>query len=1289
MKRLIFVLTLLVCGSWSAGAWAQKPKIDKMTFRINGKTVTCTIGNAQVSMTLVFNTSMKKRVPTINFGLNAPFTLSVPLYDTTWADDKTFFANFDVNGDVPSTADGLYKFLVSGLQSTGNVTMDSTLSDTLKNSVGDASTLYISRQSKLTANANQLDYGVIKAGTFLDKTLTLTNVTCADINLTRFTLSDPFVILNPPLGSNLAAAANLTLNLRFNPAIRKTYAGTIKINYISNQLPDSLIVPLAGVARGAEIVLVTVPTLNFGTIFVGDSASQTLRLTNRQATEAALSDTLKITSITPNPPAGYFVTPSDLVVAPGDSKNVALKFKPPQERVYNGSLDFVTNDLTKPAGKISLALAGVGKEKTPPPKIDTLLVTWPGGRAGYTNGDFLTICLNVNISEVLEARWKFSPLALPPTTAADTALGGSARFSIVNGKPCFNIPLRNVLPAGRWNFYVWLENRNGVSGYRNANYSQIYYDATAPIFTSLPRVTTAWSGGFAGYTNTNSLTLCWETNDPSGITDVRWKFSKTRLAPTSAADTTSTQKISSNCVTIPLQGRLTDGRWYCYLWLTDGSGNSGFQNAYETVFTYDRTAPLTPNAPLTRNILRSAWFNTRRNPLALNFALSNGNRDAARVRWKFKTRPLATTTPDGESLLSRTGNNAGFSLIFNSANLCGEDSLYYWLADSAGNAIATNSAVTGYKFDMCPPVITRLRASEPLANKRTAFSDTVRIFDHLKVVWDSVTYRFGGARANEPPRRLQRVVNNKNLFIVDIPADGVTLRGVEYKVFAKDSLNNPNGVGPGTYIESSRCSDDEAFWQAVRVRTGADGEFRIDKDGNAVPQPFGSDQSNYALFSVPFELDKNTPKEVLEDDLGAYDRTKWRFYEYRPEMSPNGLIEYNSAAPTISLFVPGRAFFMIVSDQNKVIDSGAGKTVATAKKYVIELKKGWNLFGNPFYFPIRRESLTLINSSIPQDSTRLSIRSYERGWNIDDTIEPWKGYAIYVEPRRLNDKIQLVVCPVASTPRAGKNFAPALTSAKEWTIQIAAQAGAALDTANWFGARSTAAEEYDDFDLLEPPVIGEYVSVFVANENWPLHPMKYTADFRPTGQETYVWPLQIKSNRVQGEVLLQFNGVQNLPAEYEAYLVDAAYGVARNLKHNSAYRVVTGANGVAKTLKLLVGKPETLSKHSGGIALVPTAFELSQNFPNPFAARQAQAVTAIRYALPQAATVTVEMYNMLGQKVRTLVNRQYQNADYYLATWDGRNEIGKEVTSGVYIYRLLAESGAEKFASTKKLLLVK
>jgi len=1292
MKRLLILVALIAVSGWNAPTWAQKPTIKEMTFRVDGKTVTCVTGEVRVSVTLVFDIAMRDTIPVIKFGLASPYPTPVPYITKTWLDDKkTFVASFDINNTVPPTVDGLYKFFIRKAYGTTGDTLMPVVSDALINAANQPAALHISRAGRLTASANKIDFSAIKAGASFDKTLTVKNVTCADIFITRFTLSDPFVLLEAPIGAKISADASLTLKLQLSSTARKTHAGTIKINFTSNQQQDSLLVQLAGVTRGPEMVFVPAPSLNFGGIVVGDSAAKTFRLTNREAADETLTDTLKIFSVALNPAIGYTLSSLGSFIAPGDTKTVSIKFKPVEGKAYNSSLDFTTNDLIKPLGKISFPVTGAGQLKTPPPKVDTLLVTWPGGRAGYTNTDFLTICLNVNVTEVQDARWKFTFLPAPPASPNDTT--GTARFSVLNGKPCFKIPLKNVLSAGRWNCYVWLQGKNGVSGYQAPNYSQLYYDVAAPVFTKVPSVTVGWTGGFTGYTNADNLTVCWEASDSSGVSEVRWKFTTTRVKPQSPDDTTKfggvLRQSGVKCATIPLKLKgLTEGRWYCYLWLIDGSGNSSYLNAYETPLVYDLTAPAAPGEPLTRSIPRNDWFSTRRNPLTLTLGLGEGRRDAVRVRWKFQTKPQVATLQDGESALLRTNNNVSFSVYFNSPGLCGEDSLFYWLADSAGNANPVNHSFAGYKFDICPPVITRLRSGEPTAVKRTAFSDTVKIFDHTKVVWDSVLYRFGGARANEPPRRLRRVPNTKDLFVMDIPADGVTTRGLEYKVFARDSLNNPQGVGP-LVNGASVCDDHENnSWQPVRVRTGADGEFRIDKDGNPVAQPSGQDQSSYALYSVPFELDKNAPKEVLEDDLGAYDRTKWRLFEYRPDMA-NGWVEYNSTAPTISPFMPGRAFFMIVADADKVIDSGAGKTVSTGKKHAIELKKGWNLFSNPFNFPVSRENLTLVNSSIPQDSTRLSIRSYERGWNIDNTIEPWKGYAIYVEPKRANEKIQLLVCPIATTPRLGKNSAPAVTSEKDWTIQIAATAGAAMDTINWVGARSAAAEEYDDFDLVEPPVIGEYVSVYVPNLDWPLHPMRYTADFRPANQEVYEWPLQVNSNSSSGEVVLEFKGLANLPNDYDAYLVDEAYGMARNLKRNPSYRIVASAAGVDKSLKLLVGKPEALRKLSGGLTLVPKAFELSQNFPNPFAAKQAQAFTAIRYALPKSATVTVEVYNMLGQKVRTLVNRQIQAADYYLATWNGRDEAGKEVSSGIYVYRILAESEGERFASTKKLLLVK
>jgi len=93
----------------------------------------------------------------------------------------------------------------------------------------------------------------------------------------------------------------------------------------------------------------------------------------------------------------------------------------------------------------------------------------------------------------------------------------------------------------------------------------------------------------------------------------------------------------------------------------------------------------------------------------------------------------------------------------------------------------------------------------------------------------------------------------------------------------------------------------------------------------------------------------------------------------------------------------------------------------------------------------------------------------------------------------------------------------------------------------------------------------------------------------------------------------------------------------------------------------------------------PRSFGLAQNYPNPF-----NPVTTIRYEIPKPARVTLEVYNLLGQKIRTLVDA-YRSAGSYTATWDGRDEDGKEIASGVYFYRL----SAGEFTAIRKMIFVR
>ena len=94
---------------------------------------------------------------------------------------------------------------------------------------------------------------------------------------------------------------------------------------------------------------------------------------------------------------------------------------------------------------------------------------------------------------------------------------------------------------------------------------------------------------------------------------------------------------------------------------------------------------------------------------------------------------------------------------------------------------------------------------------------------------------------------------------------------------------------------------------------------------------------------------------------------------------------------------------------------------------------------------------------------------------------------------------------------------------------------------------------------------------------------------------------------------------------------------------------------------------------------LPTEFALHNNYPNPF-----NPVTNILYDIAEVSDVTLEIYNVMGQRVRTLVNGSHEPGRYQI-TWNATNDFGQGLSSGMYIYRIQAGD----FVSVKKLVLMK
>ena len=138
-------------------------------------------------------------------------------------------------------------------------------------------------------------------------------------------------------------------------------------------------------------------------------------------------------------------------------------------------------------------------------------------------------------------------------------------------------------------------------------------------------------------------------------------------------------------------------------------------------------------------------------------------------------------------------------------------------------------------------------------------------------------------------------------------------------------------------------------------------------------------------------------------------------------------------------------------------------------------------------------------------------------------------------------------------------------------------------------------------------------------------------------------------------------------------------GYQLSLKYNiNDQFVIIGSD---QTIELAPGQ-YTISLHrteNSPEAAVPSDYYLSSNYPNPF-----NPVTSLSFGLPTAGHVRLQIYNVLGQQVKTLIDEPME-IGHHEVTWNGRDGSGKAVSSGVYFYRL--ESG--QFGQTRKMMLVK
>jgi hypothetical protein len=152
----------------------------------------------------------------------------------------------------------------------------------------------------------------------------------------------------------------------------------------------------------------------------------------------------------------------------------------------------------------------------------------------------------------------------------------------------------------------------------------------------------------------------------------------------------------------------------------------------------------------------------------------------------------------------------------------------------------------------------------------------------------------------------------------------------------------------------------------------------------------------------------------------------------------------------------------------------------------------------------------------------------------------------------------------------------------------------------------------------------------------------------------------------------RYDNLFSLPAE----LVSSGHNGPADIFYNQIDNILAIPNYYSNHVDFIPVSPVEVDESYDQI---PLTFVLSQNYPNPF-----NPGTTIRYELPEGSNVNLKVYNLLGIEIRKLVN-EFQSAGFKTTYWDGKNNDGNSVSSGVYLYVFKSKS----FSQTKKMVLIR
>ena len=472
----------------------------------------------------------------------------------------------------------------------------------------------------------------------------------------------------------------------------------------------------------------------------------------------------------------------------------------------------------------------------------------------------------------------------------------------------------------------------------------------------------------------------------------------------------------------------------------------------------------------------------------------------------------------------------------------------------------------------------------------------------------------------------------------------------------------------------------------------------------------------YRMISIPLDFGPGfagTLEALLSDQaaFGPYDPTQWRSFRYLP--ASRGYMELSERTRDEFTPVPGRGFWLISASKNR-IGTGPieGMSTVTDSAYALVLEPGWNMIGDPYAFSVAWDS-ALVDGVKIGEAESVAVEppvGYEIGTGYRTgvkVLEPFGGYWV----KNLSDRsVELRIPAKEAPPDAGDSMACVVSKHDaaadgDWRVAIGVASCGTRDRGAVAGVARDAETCWDPYDGAKPPMAPERgLSVYFPHDAWKKHGDAYAVDIRGAYEELpaaelrlaaasgnpwgHLWRFDVAKSfeeaGVGDEVTLAFSGIEGIPLDASVYFVDKELLKAIDLRTERSYSFHMGRrNPVAEAaarFALIVGSEEYAESGGGRLPTPPERTALHQNYPNPF-----NPTTILRYDVAQPTSVRLTIHDVTGKLVKVLFEGD-RAPGRYEQVWDGRNEDGCLVSTGMYFCRLNTGAG---IAQTRKMLILR